>query len=119
MSMGLPYFGNFLLQTLNSSHQLSRTALSFDRSNSTVLRWRPVPGGNRVKFWVTCHFFHDGVYGVFLRCRSLGAAPARAGAGHLASHLANHHCFVHACMFASPPLLSRSQDDVTDPWSVW
>ena len=23
------------------------------------------------------------------------------------------------CMFASPPVLSRSQDDVTDPWSVW
>ena len=23
------------------------------------------------------------------------------------------------CMFASPPLLSRPQDDVTDPWSVW
>ena len=23
------------------------------------------------------------------------------------------------CMFALPPLLSRSQDDVTDPWSVW
>ena len=64
--------------------------------------------------------------------RYQGAAPARAGGGGFRpagrpatqppsrppSQPPSQPPLLCTCMLASPPLLSRSQDDVTDPWSV-